>query len=79
MARADFRFHAELNYFLPPSQQQVSFTHCFKGRASIKDMIEALGVPHPEVDAIAVNGEAVDFSYIVQDGDRIEVYPAFGQ
>lgn len=75
MARADFRFHGELNYFLPPSQQQVSFTHCFKGRASIKDMIEALGVPHPEVDSIAVNGESVDFSYIVQDGDRIEVYP----
>src|SRR5919202_3841847 len=38
-------------------------------------MIEALGVPHPEVDWIRVNGELVDFSYIVQDGDRIHVYP----
>ncbi len=74
-ARADFRFHAELNHFLPPSQRQVSFTHFFKGRASIKDMIESLGVPHPEVDAIVVNGESVDFSYIVQDGDRIHVHP----
>ena len=75
MAIAYFCFLAELNYFLPPSKRQVSFNHFFKGRASIKDMIEALGVPHPEVDLIAVNGKSVDFSYIVEDGDRINVYP----
>jgi hypothetical protein len=75
MAQADFCFHGELNHFLPSSKRQVRFTHFFKGRASIKDAIEALGVPHPEVDWIRVNGEAVDFSYIVKDGDRINVYP----
>jgi uncharacterized protein with PIN domain len=75
MAIAYFCFLAELNYFLPPSKRQVSFTHFFKDRASIKDMIEALGVPHPEVDLITVNGESVDFSYIVEDSDRINVYP----
>ncbi|HEY9829721.1 MAG TPA: Mut7-C RNAse domain-containing protein [Stenomitos sp.] len=75
MAEVVFRFYAELNDFLPPSQRQVSFTHIFKERCSIKDMIEALGVPHTEVECIAVNAEAVDFSYIVQDGDRIDVYP----
>jgi hypothetical protein len=75
MAQADFRFYAELNFFLPPSKNQVSFTHFFEGRASIKDMIESLGVPHPEVDLLVVNGESVDFSYIVQDSDRIDVYP----
>lgn len=75
MASAEFQFIAELNHFLPSSKREVSFTHFFKGRASIKDTIESLGVPHPEVDAILVNGEAVDFSYIVQDCDRIIVYP----
>ena len=75
MATANFRFLAELNDFLPPSKRRVSFTHEFKERASIKDTIESLGVPHPEVDAIVVNGEPVDFSYIVRDCDRIEVYP----
>jgi uncharacterized protein len=38
-------------------------------------MIESLGVPHPEVDCIKVNGNDVDFSYIVQDKDNINVYP----
>ncbi|HBE18629.1 MAG TPA: twitching motility protein PilT [Cyanobacteria bacterium UBA11149] len=75
MASAEFQFMGELNHFLPSSRREISFTHFFKGRASIKDTIESLGVPHPEVDAILVNGEAVDFSYIVQDCDRIIVYP----
>jgi hypothetical protein len=75
MARAEFRFHAELNFFLPPRKRQVWFTHCFKDRPSIKDAIESLGVPHPEVEAILVNGEGVNFSYILQDSDRVEVYP----
>ena len=40
-------------------------------------MIEALGVPHPEIDLIVVNGVSVDFDYLVRDGDHIQVYPFF--
>lgn len=75
MTSVDFRFHGELNDFLPPKQRVATFSHFFKDRASIKDMIESLGVPHPEVEAISVNGEGVDFSYIVEDQDIIDVYP----
>ncbi len=75
MYSASFCFHAELNHFLPRHQKQVKITHFFKDRSSIKDMIEALGVPHPEVDCIEVNGKCVDFSYLVDDGDAINVYP----
>ena len=77
MCQAGFRFYAELNDFLPPGRKQVAFTHHFKGRVSIKDMIESLGVPHTEVDLILINGASVDFSYLVRDGDRISVYPVF--
>ncbi|WP_392530434.1 Mut7-C RNAse domain-containing protein [Nostoc sp. C117] len=76
MAIAYFYFHAELNHFLPRHQKQVRISHSFAERASIKDMIESLGVPHPEVDFIEVNGEYVNFSYIVCDGDTINVYPS---
>lgn len=54
-----------------------AFTHAFIDAASVKDMIESHGVPHTEVDLIVVNGESVDFAYVVQDGDRIGVYPMF--
>ncbi len=43
----------------------------------MKHAIEALGVPHTEVELILANSESVDFSYAVQEGDRISVYPAF--
>lgn len=77
MKQATFRFYAELNDFLPPQKRQVAFPHPFEGRPSVKDLIGALGVPHTEIDLILVNGESVDFSHIVQDGDRISVYPVF--
>lgn len=77
MACARFRFYEELNDFLPPKHRKTEFDHHFERRASVKDMIESLGVPHPEIELILVNGEPVDFSYIVRDGDRISVYPMF--
>jgi hypothetical protein len=45
--------------------------------ASVKDMIESFGVPHAEVDLVLVNGESSDFSRLVQNGDRVAVYPVF--
>lgn len=77
MRQAYFRFYAELNDFLPAEQRYRSFEHTFAFPASVKDRIEALGVPHTEVDLILANGESVDFAYRVQDGDRISVYPVF--
>ncbi len=71
------RFYEELNDFLPQERRKVCFSHHFQRRASIKDLIEAQGVPHTEIELILVNGCSVDFSYIVQDGDRISVYPIF--
>lgn len=77
MPHACFRFYGNLNDFLPPHRRQVEFAHHLKEQGSIKDTIEALGVPHPEVNLILVNGESVSFSYLVQTGDQISVYPQF--
>lgn len=73
------RFYEELNDFLPPERQRRQFLVPFLGPRSVKDLIESLGVPHTEVDLVLVNGEAVDFSVIVEDGDRVSVYPMFEQ
>jgi uncharacterized protein with PIN domain/sulfur carrier protein ThiS len=77
MPSAYFRFYADLNYFLSADRQGEGFDCRFEYRATVKDMIESLGVPHPEIELILVNGEPVDFTHIVQDGDRISVYPFF--
>lgn len=75
--RAQFRFYAELSDFLPLERRQRVFSHEFDGKPSIKDTIEAIGVPHPEVDLILVNGESVGFGYHLRNGDRVSVYPVF--
>jgi uncharacterized protein with PIN domain len=75
--RAHFRFYEELNDFLPRAQRYKTIERAFDVTPSVKDMIEALGVPHPEIDLILVNGESVDFSYRLADGDLVSVYPMF--
>jgi uncharacterized protein len=76
-ALARFRFYEELNDFLPRERRKREFDYRCARAATIKNAIEALGVPHTEVELILVNGESVDFSYLVRDGDRISVYPKF--
>lgn len=77
MKQAYFRFYAELNDFLPADKRFTPLVHTFNFAASVKDRIESIGVPHTEVDLILANGESVGFEYLVQDGDRISVYPVF--
>lgn len=74
---ARFRFYAELNDFLPRETRQVAFEYSFSGTPSIKDAVEAVGVPHPEVDLVVVNGQSVDWGYHLKDGDDVAVYPVF--
>ena len=40
-------------------------------------MIEALGVPHTEVELVLVSGESVGFERMLEEGDRVAVYPKF--
>ena len=73
--QAYFYFQAELNDFLPPKNWGNALPHSFDGTPSIKHLIEALGVPHPEVARLLVNGSPVDLSYRVRQGDQVEAYP----
>lgn len=77
MATTTFRFYEELNDFLAPDRRKQEFTAKCARAATTKHMIEALGVPHTEVELILVNGESVDFSRQLEDGDRVAVYPRF--
>ena len=77
MATATFRFYEELNDFLVPERRRRDFDARCARAATAKHMIEALGVPHTEVELILVNGESVGFDRPLRDGDRVAVYPKF--
>jgi uncharacterized protein len=72
---ARFKFHATLNDFLELHRRDTWINYSFVESPAVKDAIEAMGVPHPEVNAIVVNSSAVDFTYKLQSGDEFEVYP----
>jgi uncharacterized protein len=74
---SEFRFYEELNDFLPPVRRKRSFVYRFRGTPAVKDAIEALGVPHTEVDLILVDGASVRFSHKLRGGERVAVYPVF--
>lgn len=77
MASATFRFYEELNDFLAPDRRGRDFVCRCARAATTKHMIEALGVPHTEVELVLVNGESVGFEHPLADGDRVAVYPKF--
>jgi hypothetical protein len=46
--RVRFRFHGELNDFLPPPKRNAEFEHPVGTTDTLKHIIESLGVPHTE-------------------------------
>ncbi len=77
MVTATFRFYEELNDFLAPERRRREFSVPCARAATTKHMIEALGVPHTEVEVILLNGESVGLDVLLREGDRVAVYPKF--
>jgi len=75
MSAAYFRFFGRLRDFLPRGQRDQVIAVDFQERQSIKHLAESLGVPHPEIGQVLVNGLEGTLSTITQDGDRIDVHP----
>jgi uncharacterized protein with PIN domain len=73
----DVRAYAELNEFLEPESRGVTVRRPFRSHQTVKDVLEAMGIPHTEVDLILVNGDPEGFSHRPAVGDRIAAYPMF--
>jgi uncharacterized protein with PIN domain len=73
----EVRAYAELNDFLPPDRRSVTFRQPLGFHQTVKDLIEAAGIPHTEVDAIIINGTSVGFDHLPGNDDLIGVYPVF--
>jgi hypothetical protein len=79
MATVTVRLYGALNDFVRAAHRRAALTCTFRGSRSVKDLLEALGVPHPEIDLVLVNGDVVGFAHPVRDGDHVAAYPVFEQ
>jgi uncharacterized protein with PIN domain len=73
---ATFHFAGDLPTLLR-SRWQVPqpITLAITRAASIKDVVEAFGVPHTEIGRITCNGRPVDFSHLVREGQDFFMEP----
>jgi uncharacterized protein with PIN domain len=77
MNEVTIRLYGPLNDFLATAERHAALPVRFAGSRSVKDLIEGLGVPHPEIDLIVLNGESVPFESAVENGNRIAAFPRF--
>jgi len=71
--RARFSFDAALRPFLARDRREAPFEYECARAATLKNAIEALGVPHTEIGALTVNGGPATLQRIVREGDLIHV------
>ena len=71
--RIDVRFYGDLADLAGDALLRVPIGE----PRSVKDLIESVGVPHPEVALILVDDQPVDFDHLVEGGERVAVYPPF--
>jgi uncharacterized protein len=69
-----FYFYGNLCDFLP-KRIQMPYYYPLLTLTTVKDAIEAIGVPHVEVGSIKTQNQEISFSYLLQSLDAVEVFP----
>jgi len=72
--------HGDIRDLLQRKFRQDSvIDYALSRSASIKDIIEAMGIPHTEIGSIEKGADQLDFSYIPVPGDHLDIHaPAAG-
>lgn len=75
----ELRAYAELRDFLPrpPGTRDAprQLRRPFRPHQTVKDVVEAAGIPHTEVDLVMAGGRPVGLDHRPRPGDRIAVFP----
>lgn len=69
------KFHNDFQMLLPKIQTGKVVKYALKRRASLKDIIESLGVPHTEVAQILLKNSELGFDFIPVGGEEIKIQP----
>ena len=69
------RFHGDLPFFLKRDEADGLVVRRLREKTSVKDVIEACGVPHTEVDLILCEGAPCDFRFHLAQHAEVHVFP----
>ncbi len=71
------RCYEELNDYIPQKLKKVTFRWKIPEGESVSGLIASLGVPVGKIDLILVNGQSVEIVRILENNDRISLFPVF--
>lgn len=74
MVQIELKLFVTLAGYLPEN----ACNHEVKEGQTIDDLIQDLGIPQGLVKLIFVNGKKQDRTYVLQDGDRVGLFPPVG-
>jgi uncharacterized protein with PIN domain len=75
ISKIQLRFYEELNDFLPPERRKCLFPYTFEGDLPVEALLRDLHIPLELVELVLVNGNSVGFTFLLNNGDRVSVYP----
>jgi hypothetical protein len=75
MRIAQLQFFGELNDLLPPGKRNTSFREQIDDHASLKHVIESLGIPHTEIGSVELDGRPADLVARIPDRSQVNIYP----
>lgn len=75
MPQLTFHFHEAFFIFLNRINKKLKIVYGLDRRASIKDIIESLGVPHTEVGKILLGNQEIGFNFIPEESVDLSIFP----
>ncbi len=78
MNTVEVRLYASLRRYYPDLKSGESLSLALDDNVNLENLLDKLKVPRKEITIVMVNGRREDGSYLLQDGDRIGVFPLIG-
>lgn len=78
MLTLDVRLYGALRRYRPgdvPGEPHQPFAITLTNQATVESLGRQLGIPDGFISAAAINDEAVESDAVLQDGDRVSLFP----
>ncbi len=78
MNKVEVRLYASLRKYHPNQGDSEAFILELDNQSKLGSLLDKLKVPREEVGILMVNGKWQKEGYLLQDGDRIGIFPLIG-
>ena len=78
MSNVEVRLYASLRRFHSSPGSSEALGMSLDNETKLGDLLDKLKIPRQEIGVLMINGSWQKESYLLQDGDRIGIFPLIG-